>query len=90
MQEIEIRRSLQAEEVVSFQANPAIVPGVNGEPDRVVIALEITAGVESIAEPGSQIATRWVFSIEIDAGTGFATTFAHAYAAAERLAAEVS
>jgi len=41
MQEIEIRRAVPSKLALTIQANPAVVPGENGEPDEVVVALEI-------------------------------------------------
>lgn len=41
MQDIEIRRTVEATRAISIDANPAIYPGVNGDPDEVVVALEI-------------------------------------------------
>jgi len=89
MQEIEIRRSLEAEEVVSFQANAAVLPGVNGEPDRAVIALEMVAGLIESEEQGTQFAMSRVFSIEIRDAAGFVSQLDRARSLALALAEEL-
>lgn len=48
MQDIEIRRTLEAEEIAEFHANPAVIAGVNGEPDKVVVGVEIIVPGEGV------------------------------------------